>query len=258
MNALEELCRIPLDDTSPTPLYQQLKQRLLQLIAIGAFPEGTALPTEQQICEALGLSRATVRRCFQDLVDQGHVTRRRGKGTFPVATSAEGIDVMIGFSDEMAHAGKTPSSCLINFKKIKGGELVCRSLKVHTGTQLWQTRRLRLANNRPLRLETSYIPCEFCPSLTQNDVTSSLYAYLAEHARIIPARAEDIYEAVTLDAAEAKLLAVPTGAAALHCLRVSYDTYDRPFELSSVYARGDGYRLGISMDEHGTTLRRLC
>ena len=128
MNALEELCRIPLDDTSPTPLYQQLKQRLLQLIAIGAFPEGTALPTEQQICEALGLSRATVRRCFQDLVDQGHVTRRRGKGTFPVATSAEGIDVMIGFSDEMAHAGKTPSSRLINFKKIKGGELVCRSL----------------------------------------------------------------------------------------------------------------------------------
>ena len=159
---------------------------------------------------------------------------------------------------QKAHAGKTPSSRLINFKKIKGGELVCRSLKVHTGTQLWQTRRLRLANNRPLRLETSYIPCEFCPSLTQNDVTSSLYAYLAEHARIIPARAEDIYEAVTLDAAEAKLLAVPTGAAALHCLRVSYDTYDRPFELSSVYARGDGYRLGISMDEHGTTLRRLC
>ena len=118
--------------------------------------------------------------------------------------------------------------------------------------------KLRLANNRPLRLETSYIPCEFCPSLTQNDVTNSLYAYLAEHARIIPARAEDIYEAVTLDAAEAKLLAVPTGAAALHCLRVSYDTYDRPFELSSVYARGDAYRLGISMDEHGTTLRRLC
>lgn len=258
MNPLEELCRTPLDDTSPTPLYQQLKQRLLQLIAIGAFPEGTALPTEQQICGALGLSRATVRRCFQDLVDQGHVTRRRGKGTFPVATTAEGIDVMIGFSDEMAHAGKAPSSRLVHFKKTKGSERACRLLKIRTGTDLWQTRRLRLADSKPLRLETSYIPCELCPSLSQKDVASSLYAYLAEHAGIIPARAEDVYEAVTLDAAEAKLLAVPKGAAALHCLRVSYDTCDRPFELASVYARGDAYRLGISMDERGTTLRRLC
>lgn len=258
MDAIEELCRNPLDTSSPTPLYQQLKQRLLQLIAVGAFPEGTPMPTEQQLCQALGLSRATVRRCFKDLVDQGHVARRRGKGTFPVTTSAEAIDIMIGFSDEMAHAGKTPSSRLVGFKKIEGGERICRPLKVHAGTPLWQTRRLRLADNKPLRLETSYIPCELCPSLTQDNVANSLYAYLAENARIIPARAEDVYEAVTLDAAEAKLLAVPSGAAALHCLRISYDSYDRPFELSSVYARGDAYRLGINIDEHGTTLRRLC
>lgn len=258
MDPLEELRRTPLDNASPTPLYQQLKQRLLQLIAIGAFPEGTSLPTEQQLCRIFGLSRATVRRCFQDLVDQGHVTRRRGKGTFPVSTSAEGIDFMLGFSDEMAHAGKAPSSRLIHFRKITGNERVCRPLKVRTGTDLWQTRRLRLADNKPLRLETSYIPCELCPSLSQSDVTNSLYAYLAEHAHIIPARAEDIYEAITLDAAEARLLEVPKGAAALRCLRISYDTCDRPFEFSSVYARGDAYRLGISMDEHGTTLRRLC
>lgn len=258
MNALDELRRNPLDDTLPTPLYQQLKQRLLQLIAAGVLTEDKPLPTEQQLCDALGLSRATVRRCFQDLVAEKRVTRHRGKGTFPVIGADTGLDLMLGFTDEMRGAGKAPSSRLIHVRKVKGASGICASLKIHMGASLWETKRLRLADGRPLRIETSWIPCSLCPSLTRDDVEKSLYAHLAEKAGIIPNRADDIFEAVTLDAREASLLEVPAGAAALRGIRVAFDTLDRPFEMSVVYYRGDAYRLAISMDPTGITYRRVC
>ncbi len=255
MDALEELRRNPLDDTLPTPLYQQLKQRLLQLIAAGVITEEKPLPTEQQLCEALDLSRATVRRCFQDLVDEKRVTRRRGKGTFPIIGADAGLDLMLGFTDEMRGAGKAPSSKLIHVKKIKGTPASCTPLNIRPGSSLWETKRLRFADGKPLRIETSWLPCSLCPSLRQEDVELSLYAHLAEHAGIIPNRADDLFEAVTLDAREARLLEVPTGAAAL---RGAFDTLDRPFELSVTYYRGDAYRLAISMDPTGVTYRRVC
>lgn len=258
MNVLEALRDNPLDDTLPTPLYQQLKQRLLQFIAAGVLTEDKPLPTEQQLCEVLGLSRATVRRCFQDLVDEKRVVRRRGKGTFPVIGADSGLDLMLGFTDEMRGAGKMPSSKLIHVKKIKGASSICTSLKIRAGSSLWETKRLRLADGEPLRIETSWVPCSLCPSLTCSDVEKSLYAHLAENAGVVPNRADDVFEAVTLDAREARLLDVPTGAAALRSIRVSYDTLDRPFEMSVIYYRGDAYRLAISMDPTGITYRRVC
>lgn len=258
MNVLEKLRGNPLDDTLPTPLYQQLKQRLLQLIAAGVLTEDEPLPTEQQLCDALGLSRATVRRCFQDLVDEKRVTRRRGKGSFPVIGADTGLDLMLGFTDEMRGAGRSPSSRLIHVKRVKGAASICAPLKIRAGSSLWETKRLRLADGKPLRIETSWIPCSLCPSLTCEDVEKSLYAHLAERAGVIPNRADDIFEAVTLDAREARLLEVPAGAAALRSMRIAFDTLDRPFETSVVYYRGDAYRLAISMDPNGITYRRVC
>lgn len=77
-----------------TPLYVQLKHRIALLIASQAFDTKTPLPRELEICARLELSRATVRRCFQDLVIEGRVVRKRGQGTFiKPQTSAPGIDL---------------------------------------------------------------------------------------------------------------------------------------------------------------------
>ena len=82
MDMISFLASEPFDRSGDTPLYVQLKHRIALLIASQAFDTKTPLPRELEICERLELSRATVRRCFQDLVIEGRVVRKRGQGTF--------------------------------------------------------------------------------------------------------------------------------------------------------------------------------
>ncbi|MCW2756646.1 MAG: transcriptional regulator, partial [Nocardioidaceae bacterium] len=69
------------DRASPVPLYFQVAQHLEHAITSGTVPPGTLLSNEIQLADEMGLSRPTMRRAMQHLVDKGLVVRRRGIGT---------------------------------------------------------------------------------------------------------------------------------------------------------------------------------
>ena len=71
-----------LDKTSPMPLYEQLRQALLEAIISGSIQEGTKLPTEEELCDQLGISRPVARQAYSALIAEGYVERMRGRGTF--------------------------------------------------------------------------------------------------------------------------------------------------------------------------------
>ena len=73
--------RFVVDRSSPVPLYFQVAQHLEDAIHAGAFPTGTLFQNEVDLAASLGLSRPTMRRAMQHLVDKGLVVRRRGVGT---------------------------------------------------------------------------------------------------------------------------------------------------------------------------------
>ena len=70
-----------LDRTSPIPLYVQIKQRLLAMIATWGDRDNR-FHGDNELCEMFGVSRMTVRQAVRDLVDDGFLTRVRGTGTF--------------------------------------------------------------------------------------------------------------------------------------------------------------------------------
>lgn len=72
----------PLEKKSQSPLYQQLMARLKNDILAGVYPSGARIPSEQLLCETYGVSRVTVRKAMLDLVQEGLLVRRQGKGTF--------------------------------------------------------------------------------------------------------------------------------------------------------------------------------
>ena len=71
---------------SPVPLYYQLKTYFKDQMETGLLHPGDRLPTEMDLCEQFGISRAPVRQALTDLANEGYVYRRPGQGTF-VATS---------------------------------------------------------------------------------------------------------------------------------------------------------------------------
>ncbi len=254
MDMISFLASEPFDRSGDTPLYVQLKHRIALLIASQAFDTKTPLPRELEICERLELSRATVRRCFQDLVIEGRVVRKRGQGTFiKPQTSAPGIDLALNFSARMREAGRVPSSQILAFSSIPAVRGIASGLKVPEGTPVWEIRRLRLANDKPMELNYVYIPVSLCPELTRKDVDGSLYAYIAEKTGILPASVDAVYETVNLDKHEARLLGQNTGKAAMRIVRSTYDKTGTPFEVGVLISCDGQAKLHVHIAADKTT-----
>ncbi|PTQ56030.1 MAG: Transcriptional regulator, GntR family [Candidatus Carbobacillus altaicus] len=71
-----------LDPDDTTPLYEQIKRQLKELIMSDALPPGTLLPSIRALAEQLKVSVITTRRVYQDLELEGWLRSEQGRGTF--------------------------------------------------------------------------------------------------------------------------------------------------------------------------------
>jgi DNA-binding LacI/PurR family transcriptional regulator len=62
-------------------LYRQVLQKIEASIRDGAYPEGGTLPSDIELSQLYGVSVATARRAYTELVQRGWVTRKRKRGT---------------------------------------------------------------------------------------------------------------------------------------------------------------------------------
>ena len=63
-------------------LYQQVIDIIKNEINSGAYKAGARIPNEFELAESYKVGRVTVRRAIEELVQQGYLTKRQGKGTF--------------------------------------------------------------------------------------------------------------------------------------------------------------------------------
>jgi DNA-binding transcriptional MocR family regulator len=72
------------------PAYRGLAKALRVVITDGRIPSGVRLPSERQLMEALGVSRATVTRAYAELRDHGFLLSRQGSGWVTTLPEARG------------------------------------------------------------------------------------------------------------------------------------------------------------------------
>jgi GntR family transcriptional regulator, arabinose operon transcriptional repressor len=70
------------------PKYEQVKRTLIAEIEAGQWTPGLAIPSEAQLLQRFAVSRPTLVRSLQDLVREGYLFRRQGKGTFVAERNA--------------------------------------------------------------------------------------------------------------------------------------------------------------------------
>src|SRR5919107_5174041 len=102
------------DRRSPVPLWWQVAQHLEEAIASGAVPPGTLFANEIQLADQLGLSRPTMRRAMQHLVDKGMVVRRRGVGTRVVQPKVRRPLELSSLYDDLTTAGRRPTTQVLS------------------------------------------------------------------------------------------------------------------------------------------------
>src|SRR6478672_9771291 len=140
---LDTMPRLVVDRNSPVPLYFQVAQHLEDAIRAGALPTGTLFQNEVDLAASLGLSRPTMRRAMQHLVDKGLVVRRRGVGTRVVQPKLRRPLELTSLYDDLARAGKRPTTQVLSFEMVEADEEVATVLEIEEGTPVLELVRLR-------------------------------------------------------------------------------------------------------------------
>lgn len=238
---------------SPTPLYYQIKQDILERISKGDYAPGYRLPGESEMCKAYGVSKITVIRALNDLSHEGVLRRIVGKGTYVVGTRVEqGLLGLSSFSEEMKARNLTPGSRLIEAETMLCDERLAAKLSCNPGDRALMCRRLRLADSEPIGIQTTYLRASYVDEAIQEIMKgqlasgASLYDFLHQHG-LRPTEAVEHYAAVTIKGKEAKLLEVPSGSPGFLVERVGYLGNGAVIEFGQSLMRGDRYGFAVRL-----------
>jgi GntR family transcriptional regulator len=228
----------PLDESSAQPLYQQLQRALRGAIENGIIGPEDALPPERDLAEMLKVSRITVRKAIDELVDEGLLIRKQGSGTFVSNRVEKNFAKLTSFSEDMRARGREPRSVWMNRATGTVTPEESLTLRSSPGTPVFRFHRIRYADDAPMAIEYATVIASCLTSL--DDVENSLYEAL-ERTGNRPARALQRLRAVLLTADQAKLLKAQEGEAGLLVARVGYLKDGRAVEYSQSYYRGEIY-----------------
>src|SRR6266508_2105620 len=232
----EIVSSLRVDRSSPVPLWFQLAQGMEELIGSGRLAPGSQLDNEVLLSERLSLSRPTMRRAMQYLVDHGMVVRRRGIGTRVVQSKVRRPLGMTSLFDDLARTGQQPSTRVLTHELAPATAEVAEALEVAEGSDVVCLVRLRLAGERPIAKMTNYRPPELVELSSDDIERGGLYELLRAQGIMLHSATQTI-GARNATPAEARLLEESRGAALLTMQRTAYDDHSRPVEHGShIYA----------------------
>jgi GntR family transcriptional regulator len=232
----DRIGRFRADDT--LPLYLQLQALIRDAIQTGIAPKGSGIPAERDLAIEYAISRITVRKAIEGLVEEGLLIRRRGAGTFVAGRVDKVFSKLSSFTEDMAARGRIASSRWVSRATGPVTPDEAMALGLSPGTPVMRFTRIRLADDEPMALEFSTVVND-CLG-TPDDVSDSLYAAL-ERTGNRPVRALQRLRAVPIRQQHARMLEIDTGDPVLMIERRGFLPDGRVVEFTRSYYRGDSY-----------------
>lgn len=229
-------------------LADQLADDLTKAINDGRHHPGDQLPSVEKLAVERGIGRSTVREALRLLQARGLVEIIHGAGTFVSKqriTRASGSS--LSFSEMMRARGLRPTS-LILYKEVEmAGPEEAAKLQITPGEKVNILKRLRLADNAPISVETSISPHARFPTLLEQEWTpeTSLYGLLKAHYGVVPRQSTHTVRAVSAGRMESQLLQIEPRSPVLMVEIVTQDTNSVPIEFGRSYYSSARYEYRV-------------
>ncbi len=222
------------------PLYYQVAQSLRKRIEDGTFMEGQNIPPESELEKEFRVSRITIRKAVDNLVQDGLLQKFRGLGTVVTKNMIrDEVHNLEGFTEKMEKQGKKVSSTILSVDRLVPSHSILSFLRLPEGQEVLKISRLRNVDELPLALFHTFIPL-WMGITEKEDFSHSLFDIYARH-KINPNFSDRTIHAITVDHATALLLNMKDSLAALQMNYCTYDVGDRPIEYAEGIYRGDLY-----------------
>jgi GntR family transcriptional regulator len=234
-----------IDPYNAVPKYHQLAGILRKKINDGDWPPQSPIPSERQLEMLYSVSRPTIRQAIELLIREGYLYREHGKGTFVMPQKLQkGLLELTSFSEDLIKRGIKPGQQILEMAYESAPEEVIRKLELPEGTKALRILRVRLGDDIPIGLQTSYVILKPDQLITREELeeVGSLYEILQEKLHIIPWAADETLEVTLATKEEADLLQVKVGAPLLINERVLWSQERKAVEFVKILYRGDRYR----------------
>jgi len=238
---------LTIDFSGPTPINEQISQWMRQNILSGAWPENYKLKSETDFSRELNVSRGTIRKAIESLIEEGLLIRAHGKGTF-VKTNIlfEQIPngMVAGFSRDLINRGIPYSTEVLMQEIIPPPEKIARLLAIKTSDLIFHMKRLRKVHQKPIMIIENHIIYKRCKGLEKTDFsTTQLYNTLETKFGFDFDWARRTYKATIADEPLAKMLEIEQGSPVMYLEELYHLTGDIPAEFTRAWINADVFHI---------------
>jgi GntR family transcriptional regulator len=238
-----------LDPNSPLPLYYQLKDLLKHKIYLSSWKPDQMIPSEAALSAAYNVSVGTVKKAIFELVNEGILCRRRGKGTFVARPNFDRSFIRF-FRFALDEEGEriVPTSRVISSEVSLPSGQVRNVLRLGENEHIIVIKRIRMVRDIPLVLEDLHLPLRLFPGFEKMDIAEKLLYPIFEEKYNVPIIwADEFLEPKIATEQQAHYLGIEKGDPVIFIERIAYTYGEKPVEFRSGVGRGDGFRYHIEI-----------
>jgi GntR family transcriptional regulator len=230
------------------PHYWRVYEVIRRRIEDHEYAVGSFLPPEAELCALMTVSRTTIRKAVELLVDDGFLLVRRGRGTEILDFRAsQKLQWITSFSETLRERGCAVAYGELKLRRVNASASVAEDLRVAIGSPLVLVHRLVLADGKPIALVDNHLVPEVVPALeakVRRIRSQSLYAFLESEYGLSLDAATDFITARGATAEEATRLRIAAGSPLLVVRRITYAD-DRPVERAVLHIVASRYEYSV-------------
>lgn len=225
-------------DSKALPKYQAVHDEVLNRLEAGMYSVGTRLPTEDALAKAFDVSRVTVRKALDMLVQTGYVTARQGSGYVVSTLSPPSTTCLVSFTDQVIREGRMPGAKLLGIEA--PAKMLPPDVAALFDEDVTLIRRLRTVDGKPVMLVRTWVPSRLVAGISAADLPEigqdqSILRILARRFKMQWSRACEVISSLIADAEVAELLAVQPNTPILSQACTAFDDQQKPVFYDQVY-----------------------
>ncbi|MDR1061178.1 MAG: GntR family transcriptional regulator [Clostridiales bacterium] len=240
------------------PKYIEVFSKLRQALISGEYPEGSFLPTENELVRMYGVSKSTVRHAIKILRENSLIEVKQGSGAKVLPTVQKPI-LSAKYRDSRLRSAVSVRYNTAGEQKIENtraaidmvqaGETVAAALQIGRNSKVYRLQRLQLVDGAAFGYMVNYISEQMTPGLPEKgEIVTNLYDHIADHYGIGIVSAEETVGAALAGFVEAQLLRVEVNQPLIVLRRLSIG--DRgPLEYCETTVRPDLFQLVITLSK---------
>jgi GntR family transcriptional regulator len=237
---------------SPLPLHLKISETIREWICVGQYLPGERLPSEHQLMEQFDVSRITIRRALSNLVHQGLIVSRHGKGAFVkeqqrVVYSLSSPFML--FDKDMARQGLKNAIKNLVFKSVQASEQICQVLNLSDrNTRVYWQKKLFCIEDVAVAMDVTYILSELGKEYAGELKEKMTFSVLEQHG--IPLeRIDATISCRQADYETSQYLDLTLGSPLLVYSYTAYTTNDKPIVYGETLSSGDRLCYSVTLTQ---------